>query len=157
MQDCQNASLILSTIQEKYVVSPESQYCVPKVIGWKPLSPITFWNYKKNEEKCPSEKQTSTNTNKNKKQKKKKNAFKKREKHGQTPYLKFCEMQFFSAYISHLMFSSKFKTAPSLYQQRYLFQSRSQKKLRKGKYGKRQFKLEISRKSTNDLRTSLEK
>ena len=25
---------------EKYVVSPESQYCVPKVIGWKPLSPF---------------------------------------------------------------------------------------------------------------------
>ena len=101
-----------------------------------------------------------TNKHKHKqkqKAKKKKNAFKKREKHGQTPYLKFCEMQFFSAYISHLMFSSKFKTAPSLYQQRYLFQSRSQKKLRKGKYGKRQFKLEISRKSTNDLRTSLEK
>ena len=92
-----------------------------------------------------------------KKKKKKKNAFKKREKNGQTPYLKFCEMHFFSAYISHLMFSSKFKTAPSLYQQRYLFQSRSQKKLRKGKYGKPQFKLEISGKSTNDLRTSLEK
>ena len=101
-------------------------------------------------------KQAQTQT-KTKSKKKKKNAFKKREKHGQTPYLKFCEMQFFSAYISHLMFSSKFKTAPSLYQQRYLFQSRSQKKLRKGKYGKRQFKLEISRKSTNDLRTSLEK
>ena len=94
---------------------------------------------------------------KNKKNKKKKKCFQKEGEEWTNTLFEFCEMQFFSAYISHLMFSSKFKTAPSLYQQRYLFQSRSQKKLRKGKYGKRQFKLEISRKSTNDLRTSLEK
>ena len=111
---------------------------------------------KKNAPQKNKQAQTQTKT-KSKKKKKKKNALKKWEKNGQTRYLKFCEMQFFPAYISHLMFGSKFKTAPSLYQQRYLFQSRSQKKLRKGKYGKRQFKLEISRKSTNDLRTSLEK
>ena len=101
--------------------------------------------------------QTQTKTKSKKKKKKKKKCFQKEGEEWTNTLFEFCEMQFFSAYISHLMFSSKFKTAPSLYQQRYLFQSRSQKKLRKGKYGKRQFKLEISRKSTNDLRTSLEK